>query len=300
VDKGAHLTVLFDGACPLCQREIRFWRRRPGADAISWVDISVSDTSEVAPGLARSDALARFHVIDTNGAIVSGGPAFARLWGALPGFRWLGQLFQTAPCAWFLERGYRLFLRMRPGLQRLAGRLESSVHGARPRWLVRDLRSDHAGETGAVAIYRGILAVSRSKEIRHFAAGHLDTESQHLRLIESALPAPDRSRLLGLWRWAGFLTGALPALLGPRAVFVTIDAVETFVERHYAAQIRRLQGDETQTAVRSLLERCRADEARHRDEARHASGSQAGPVAALWGWLVGTGSAVAVGFARRI
>ena len=31
-----------------------------------------------------------------------------------------------------------------------------------PAWLRRDLRSDHAGESGAVEIYRGILAVSRS------------------------------------------------------------------------------------------------------------------------------------------
>ena len=30
-----------------------------------------------------------------------------------------------------------------------------------PAWLEAELRSDHAGETGAVLIYRGILAFSR-------------------------------------------------------------------------------------------------------------------------------------------
>jgi len=35
-----------------------------------------------------------------------------------------------------------------------------------PEWLIADLRSDHAGEMGAVMIYRGILAVSRDAGVR--------------------------------------------------------------------------------------------------------------------------------------
>lgn len=37
----------------------------------------------------------------------------------------------------------------------------SNSAGLLPASLVADLRSDHAGETGAVVIYRGILAVTR-------------------------------------------------------------------------------------------------------------------------------------------
>lgn len=37
------LTVYYDGACPLCRREIEFYRRRRGADAIEWVDAAVGD-----------------------------------------------------------------------------------------------------------------------------------------------------------------------------------------------------------------------------------------------------------------
>ncbi|MCZ8149187.1 MAG: demethoxyubiquinone hydroxylase family protein, partial [Roseomonas sp.] len=97
-----------------------------------------------------------------------------------------------------------------------------------PDWLVRELRSDHAGETGAVMIYRGILAVSRDPGVRDFAARHGATEQGHLDLLEQLLPPAQRSRLLPIWKVAGFLTGALPALFGPRAVHVTIDAVESF------------------------------------------------------------------------
>jgi demethoxyubiquinone hydroxylase (CLK1/Coq7/Cat5 family) len=74
-------------------------------------------------------------------------------------------------------------------------RLSGAVHG-----LVGDLRSDHAGETGAVAIYIGILAVSRDLEIRHFATAHLATEREHLAHFEALLPAGQRSALLPLWR----------------------------------------------------------------------------------------------------
>ena len=38
----------------------------------------------------------------------------------------------------------------------------------------------------------------------------------------------------------GWLTGALPALFGRKAIFATIEAVETFVDHHYAQQIARL------------------------------------------------------------
>ncbi len=49
-----------------------------------------------------------------------------------------------------------------------------------PAWLLGELRSDQAGETGAVAIYRGILWVSKDASIRRFAEHHLLTEQDHL------------------------------------------------------------------------------------------------------------------------
>lgn len=168
------------------------------------------------------------------------------------------------------------------------------------RWLTAELRSDHAGETGAVSIYNGILAVSKDSAVQSFARNHRDTEKRHLALIESILPKPQRSRLLPLWRLAGFLTGAIPALFGPNAVFATIAAVESFVDSHYQQQIERLTEDGFQPQVREILQACREDELQHRDEALELQARASGAVLRSWCWLVDSGSKIAVTFARWV
>ena len=173
-------------------------------------------------------------------------------------------------------------------------------HDALPSWLVRDLRSDHAGETGAVAIYQGILAISKDLGVREFARSHLETEQRHLALIEAILPQRSQSALLVLWRLAGFVTGALPSIFGRNAVFGTIEAVETFVDRHYAEQIDRLGLERAYPEIRVLLEECRADEVHHRDEARQLGKHPPSLSLKCWQHLVSAGSAFAVKIARLI
>ena len=166
-------------------------------------------------------------------------------------------------------------------------------------WLVAELRSDHAGETGAVAIYDGILKITRDPELISFALDHRETETQHLALIEQWVPIASRSRLLLAWRMAGFATGFLPTLFGKKAVYATIDAVETFVELHYSAQIDRLASCEDRAELKSILVRCRDDEIEHRNQARERAGEPFGLFLNAWCWLVGIGSAGAVAVARR-
>ena len=169
--------------------------------------------------------------------------------------------------------------------------------------MVRELRSDHAGETGAVQIYKGISAVARWRqdaELLAFAREHGDTEAEHLRLIEDWLPAERRSRLLVPWRMAGWLTGALPALFGRRAVYGTIAAVETFVDVHYQQQIDHLQEHGGPEGLLPLLQLCQADEQHHRDEAAALAGLHTPWLLRLWCAVVGSGSAAAVVLARRV
>ena len=170
----------------------------------------------------------------------------------------------------------------------------------KPQWLVAELRSDHAGETGAIWIYRGILSVTKEKTIKAFAQAHLATEISHLNKIERFLDKKNRSILVPLWRILGFFTGALPALFGPRAVFATISAVENFVVLHYQSQIHRLENENIHPHIRNVLQSCCDDEAEHESEATSLLSHQPGRLLITWCRLVSVGSKIAVNLARVI
>lgn len=251
----------------------------------------------------------RLHVRLPDGRLVSGAEAFVAIWQRLPAFRGLALLARVPGMLWLMEGLYRGFLRVRP-LWRAAPVAARGDWAAWPAPLRRELRTDHAGEAGAVMIYRGVLAVAQDPALRAFATEHLATELRHLAQIEAVVPASGRSRLLPLWRLAGWLTGALPALVGPRAVYATIVAVETFVDRHYADQLRQIDQLLPQQPLplqaplqqlRGLLAACQADELAHRDDARARRGSAAGGWwAGAWAAAVGTGSVLAVRVCRWI
>ncbi|MGZ8273613.1 MAG: demethoxyubiquinone hydroxylase family protein [Burkholderiaceae bacterium] len=293
-DSAAACVVYFDGACPLCRREIAHYRGQEGAAAIVWVDAASCESADLGVNLARNAALARLHARRADGSLVSGVAAFVMIWSRLPAYRWLAPFVSSRPVLSVLEVGYSAFLRLRPLWRRAA------TSNALPAAVLADLRSDHAGEAGAVQIYRGILAVARDGELRAFAARHLATELLHLRRMQQWLPASARSRLLPLWRIAGWVTGALPALLGPRAVFVTVAAVERFVDRHYAAQIERLSAHPELSDLRETLVACRHDEIAHRDDALALLQARTGAFARVWSAVVGKGSALAVAASRRL
>src|SRR5690606_20952465 len=108
-------------------------------------------------------------------------------------------------------------------------------------------RVDHAGEYGAVAIYRGQRAVlSRAQRTRRAAVEIKTMEEQeeaHLQAFD-ALIAQRRVRptaLAPFWNAAGFALGAATALIGPKAAHACTEAVEEVIESHYAAQIAELE-----------------------------------------------------------
>lgn len=117
------LTVYFDGSCPLCRAEIAHYRGCRGAEAIAFVDVS---QGVAAPDLSCSAAMARFHVRDGEGRLHSGAAAFARLWLALPGWRWLGRVVGLPVLLPLAELAYRGFLPIRPSLSRTFARLRGT------------------------------------------------------------------------------------------------------------------------------------------------------------------------------
>ena len=123
VGQSPPLTVLYDGACPLCRREIGIYRGLQPNTPVCFADVSDA-TLELPPGTTREQLLARFHVRGRDGALLSGAQAFLALWAALPGWRWLALAGRLPGAAWTMERTYNFFLRWRPTLQRWAIRVD--------------------------------------------------------------------------------------------------------------------------------------------------------------------------------
>ena len=125
----ATLTVLYDGACPLCRREIDMYRRLQADVPLCFADISDSDVP-LPEGATREQLMARFHVRRPDGSLESGAHAFLALWSVLPGWRWLAMAGRLPGAAWAMERAYRAFLHLRPSLQHWAARLDRSGAGS--------------------------------------------------------------------------------------------------------------------------------------------------------------------------
>jgi ubiquinone biosynthesis monooxygenase Coq7 len=179
----------------------------------------------------------------------------------------------------------------RPGRAALADRLAEI------------LRVDHAGEVGAVAIYRGQRAVLGEARGRERIAGQLAEmeghEQVHLdrfdRLLNDRRVRP--TAMAPLWRLAGFALGAGTALLGEKAAHACTEAVETVIEQHYAGQVEELAAVEPELAAE--LARFRDEEIAHRDLARD-EGAREAPGYRLLSAVIGAGCRAAIRISEKV
>lgn len=299
------LNVFFDGSCPMCVREVAAYRRQSPPDVV-WNNLAEPglEVPYDAQGFRPTPEalMKRFHVLTRDGHWLHGAPAFAALWSRLGApWRWLSGIGRVPGGLWLMDAVYALFLRARPALQRVVHHLVRP--DTLPVPMIPALRSDHAGETGAVWIYRAMLAIHRDAALRVLLEEHLEQEQRHLAAFNALLPWRCRSRLLVPWRVAGALTGLVAAIGGRRWTLATIAAVERFVDQHYLEQIEQLEAliglpQQASVAIRDagepglvgcqtgtctvtegrlpatnaielleFLKACRQDECRHRDDA---------------------------------
>jgi len=107
------ITVLYDGECPLCSREIRFLERRDrGRGAIRFDDIAAPSFDPRAHGVELRELMARIHGVLPDGTLVEGVEVFRQAYAAV-GLGWL-----VAPTRWpglrrLADLAYRVFARNR-------------------------------------------------------------------------------------------------------------------------------------------------------------------------------------------
>ena len=69
--KTVKLTILFDGGCPLCQREVDFLQSGNYAGRLWFIDINSSDLSfEVEHGITYKQAMERIHALKSDCSVV--------------------------------------------------------------------------------------------------------------------------------------------------------------------------------------------------------------------------------------
>ncbi|MEQ1489219.1 MAG: demethoxyubiquinone hydroxylase family protein [Terricaulis sp.] len=141
------------------------------------------------------------------------------------------------------------------------------------------IRVDHAGEYGAVQIYRGQKAVFSRIEGKAHAAKLIAEmeagEQEHLRTFDRLIAERHvRPTLMApVWRVAGFGLGAITALIGEEAAHACTEAVEEVIEEHYGDQGRELDGVDGE--LQHLVEKFRAEEIAHKDTAVEQGAHQA-------------------------
>jgi predicted DCC family thiol-disulfide oxidoreductase YuxK len=123
------IETYFNSTCPVCNTEIgrcRTVAQDVGSD-MAWHDINRDPAALARFGVDLEDVRRRLHVIDRDGRLLVGVPAFAALWRELPGHRWLAKL-AMAPLllpvwtvlydalAWALYKWNRWRQRRHPGL----------------------------------------------------------------------------------------------------------------------------------------------------------------------------------------
>ena len=145
-----------------------------------------------------------------------------------------------------------------------------SGHKTNPR-IAEMLRVDHAGEYGAVAIYRGQQAVfkrnAKTQKIAEQLAEMEAEEQKHLDAFDKLLLERNvrPTAMTPIWNVAGYGLGVVTALMGEKAAHAWTEAVENVIELHYGAQAEEVAEEEPELA--SVFAEFREDELHHRDTA---------------------------------
>ncbi len=90
-DEG-RLEIYFDGACPVCSREMRYLKKRDKKNLISFVDINTSDFNPQEYNRSHDDFMKQIHARLPDGEIVTGMEVFRQAYKRI-GHAWL--LFPT-------------------------------------------------------------------------------------------------------------------------------------------------------------------------------------------------------------
>ncbi len=117
---GKAVEVFYDGACPLCMREIRMLMRKDRSAQIEFTDIAAPSFDPTAVGTTMAELMAKIKGRRPDGSWIEGVEVFRQLYTAI-GWGRLVSLTRIPGISHLLSLGYRWFAKNR---MRLTGRCE--------------------------------------------------------------------------------------------------------------------------------------------------------------------------------
>jgi 3-demethoxyubiquinol 3-hydroxylase len=131
--------------------------------------------------------------------------------------------------------------------------------------IARILKVNHAGEYGAIRIYRAQIWVARRlyPDVVAFLEETLGHEINHCAMFRSAMPqrgaGPCRATVL--WGNGGLILGFLTALMGREGIWICTAAVEGAVHKHLDDQLFFLRDKDPE--LHALIDAIQAEELHH-------------------------------------
>ncbi len=131
--------------------------------------------------------------------------------------------------------------------------------------IARILKVNHAGEHGAIRIYRAQIWIARWRcpDVMPFLKETLAHEVNHCALFRAAMtPRGTRPcRVMSLWGNGGYVLGVLTALVGRQGIWICTAAVEAAVHRHLEDQLFFLR--ERDPELHDLIKSIQIEELSH-------------------------------------
>lgn len=110
------LTIFYDAACSLCNFEMEMYRKKDKNGRLHLVDISSPQFEAADWGLDPELVMVELCTIDSNGVHRQGVESFVAIWETLEVNRLMVFIAGVGPMRWVLDRGYRVFTKVRPYL----------------------------------------------------------------------------------------------------------------------------------------------------------------------------------------
>jgi ubiquinone biosynthesis monooxygenase Coq7 len=159
------------------------------------------------------------------------------------------------------------------------------VNATDRRTICRILKVNHAGEYGAIRLYRAQAWVARRlyPDVFSFLEETLRHEIRHCSLFQDAMPKRGARpcRVMSLWGKSELALGFLTSLVGRRGIWICTAAVESAVHRHLEDQLYFLRDRDAE--LHSLILSIQQEELGHLHHAQERIAPEA-----LWSRVLST------------